>query len=52
MSIADYSVLKGDPVSGKFVFGSSPHYQIQVKTVANESVTAAVNVQSVLNLDD
>lgn len=48
MPVANYSVLKGDPVSGKLVFGNSPHYQIQVQ--ANQAaITVAVNVQSVDN---
>jgi uncharacterized protein YukJ len=47
MPVQNYSVLKGDPVHGNLVFGRSPHYQIQVKTGADETVTVAVNVQSV-----
>lgn len=46
MPVTNYSVLKGDPVSGKLVFGNSPHYQIQVKA-NNTNITVAVNVQSV-----
>jgi uncharacterized protein YukJ len=46
MPIKDYSVLKGDPIAGKLVFGNSPHFQIQVKC-GEETITAAVNVQSV-----
>lgn len=46
MPIQNYSVLKGDPTSGKLVFGNSPHYQIQVET-ADSTITVAVNVQSV-----
>ncbi|HEY7403593.1 MAG TPA: YukJ family protein [Candidatus Angelobacter sp.] len=45
MPVASYSVLKGDPVSGKLVFGNSPHYQIQVKA-KGATITVAVNVQS------
>jgi len=45
MPIPNYSVLKGDPQSGKLVFGNSPHYQIQVDA-AGENITVAVNVQS------
>ena len=48
MPVANYSVLKGDPVSGKLVFGNSPHYQIQVKA-NHATITVAVNVQSVDN---
>ena len=32
MPIQNYSLLKGDPTSGKVVSGNSPHYQIQVQT--------------------
>ncbi len=46
MPVPNYSVLKGDPVSGKIVSGNSPHYQIQVNT-ASGSFTVAVNIQSV-----
>jgi len=45
MPIPNYSVLKGDPISGQLVFGRSPHYQIQVKT-GDATVTVAINVQS------
>jgi uncharacterized protein YukJ len=48
MPVPNYSVLKGDPVAGKLVFGRSPHYQIQVQT-GDDTVTVAVNVQSVDN---
>jgi uncharacterized protein YukJ len=43
--IPNYSVLKGDPVSGKLVSGNSPHFQIKVKN-GDETITVAVNVQS------
>jgi uncharacterized protein YukJ len=43
--IQNYSVLKGDPVSGKLVSGNSPHFQIMVKS-GDETITVAVNVQS------
>jgi uncharacterized protein YukJ len=46
MPIPNYSVLKGDPVSGKLVFGRSPHYQIQVQA-GGDTITVAVNVESV-----
>jgi uncharacterized protein YukJ len=46
MPITNYSVLVGDPVSGKVVTGSSTHYQITMQ--ANGGLfTAAVNIQSV-----
>jgi hypothetical protein len=31
MPVANYAVLKGDPISGKVVFGNGPHYRIQVE---------------------
>lgn len=46
MPIRNYSVLKGDPVKGKLVFGRSPHYQIDVNT-GNDTITVEINVQSV-----
>lgn len=45
MPVPNYSVLKGDPISGKLVSGKSPHYQIQVTTDDGQA-TVAVNVQS------
>jgi uncharacterized protein YukJ len=46
MPITNYSVLVGDPVSGKVVTGASTHYQIT--TQANGGpFTVAVNIQSV-----
>jgi uncharacterized protein YukJ len=47
MPIQNYSLLKGDPTSGKVVSGNSPHYQIQVQTADGETITVAVNIQSV-----
>ncbi len=49
MPIRNYNLLKGDPISGKLVFGRSPHYQITVKLDDGSVVTVAVNVQSVDN---
>jgi uncharacterized protein YukJ len=46
MSIANYSVLMGDPVSGKVVTGSSTHYQITMQAKGGP-FTVAVNIQSV-----
>ena len=46
MPITNYSVLKGDPVSGKVVAGNSPHYQITVQAEGGP-FTVAVNIQSV-----
>jgi uncharacterized protein YukJ len=46
MPIANYSVLVGDPVSGKVVTGSSTHYQITMQAKGG-SFTVAVNIQSV-----
>ena len=46
MPIANYSVLAGDPVSGKVVTGSSTHYQITMQA-AGGPFTVAVNIQSV-----
>jgi uncharacterized protein YukJ len=48
MGIANYSVLKGDPQSGKVVFnreGKNPHYQIALQA-AGATFEAAVNIQS------
>jgi len=47
MPIPNYSVLKGDPISGKVADGSSYHYQITVQTDASTTITVDVNVQSV-----
>jgi uncharacterized protein YukJ len=46
MPIANYSVLVGDPVSGKVVTGSSTHYQITMQAKGGP-FTVAVNIQSV-----
>src|ERR1700733_11286419 len=46
MPITNYSVLVGDPVSGKVVTGSSTHYQITVQAKGGP-FTVAVNIQSV-----
>lgn len=46
MPITNYSVLAGDPVSGKVVTGSSTHYQITMNA-AGGRFTVAVNIQSV-----
>jgi uncharacterized protein YukJ len=46
MSIANYGVLVGDPVSGKVVTGSSTHYQITMQAKGGP-FTVAVNIQSV-----
>ena len=46
MPIQSYSVLKGDPTSGRVVQGSSPHYQITVDAPGGP-FTVAVNIQSV-----
>jgi uncharacterized protein YukJ len=46
MPIPNYSVLKGDPISGKLVFGNSPHYQIETNA-GDSTFTIAINVQSV-----
>jgi uncharacterized protein YukJ len=46
MPITNYSVLKGDPTSGRVVSGSSPHYQIAVQANGGP-FTIAVNIQSV-----
>ena len=45
MPIANYSVLAGDPVSGKVVTGSSAHYQITMQAPGGP-FTVAVNIQS------
>jgi len=44
--IQNYSLLKGDPKSGKVVSGNSPHYQITVDAPRGP-FTIAVNIQSV-----
>src|ERR1700723_672428 len=46
MPIANYSVLAGDPVSGKVVSGTSAHYQITMQAPGGP-FTVAVNIQSV-----
>jgi uncharacterized protein YukJ len=46
MAITNYSVLAGDPVSGKVVTGSSTHYQITMNGVGGP-FTVAVNIESV-----
>jgi uncharacterized protein YukJ len=46
MPIANYSVLAGDPVSGKVVSGASAHYQITMNAPGGK-FTVAVNIQSV-----
>jgi uncharacterized protein YukJ len=46
MPIASYSVLAGDPVSGKVVSGASAHYQITMNAKGGP-FTVAVNIQSV-----
>ena len=46
MPITNYSVLAGDPVSGKVVTGSSTHYQITMQAPGGP-FTVAVNIQSV-----
>ncbi len=46
MPITNYSVLAGDPVSGKVVTGSSTHYQITMNGVGGP-FTVAVNIESV-----
>jgi uncharacterized protein YukJ len=46
MPITNYSVLVGDPVSGKVVTGSSTHYQITMQAKGGP-FTVAVNIQSV-----
>ena len=46
MPIANYSVLAGDPVSGKVVSGASAHYQITMNAPGGP-FTVAVNIQSV-----
>lgn len=48
MALTNYSVLKGDPQSGKVVFnraGKNPHYQMLLKA-GNTTFQAAVNIQS------
>jgi uncharacterized protein YukJ len=48
MALANYSVLKGDPQSGKVVLnraGKNPHYQILLDA-GNATFQAAVNIQS------
>ncbi len=46
MPITNYSVLAGDPVSGKVVSGASAHYQITMNAPGGP-FTLAVNIQSV-----
>jgi uncharacterized protein YukJ len=46
MPITNYSVLAGDPVSGKVVTGASTHYQITMNATGGP-FTVAVNIQSV-----
>ncbi len=46
MPITNYSVLAGDPVSGKVVTGKSTHYQITMNAPGGP-FTVAVNIQSV-----
>lgn len=46
MPIPNYSVLAGDPTSGKVVTGSSTHYQITMSG-AGGPFTVAVNIESV-----
>ena len=46
MPITNYSVLAGDPVSGKVVKGASTHYQITMDAPRGP-FTVAVNIQSV-----
>jgi uncharacterized protein YukJ len=46
MPISNYSVLVGDPTSGKVVTGSSTHYQITMNATGG-SFTVAVNIESV-----
>ncbi len=46
MPIANYSVLAGNPVSGKVVTESSTHYQITMNATGGP-FTVAVNIQSV-----
>lgn len=46
MPITNYSVLAGDPVSGKVVTGTSTHYQITMNA-PDGPFTVAVNIQSV-----
>ena len=46
MPITNYSVLAGDPISGKVVTGSSTHYQITMNAPGGP-FTVAVNIQSV-----
>jgi uncharacterized protein YukJ len=45
MPITNYSVLVGDPTSGKVVTGKSTHYQITVQAQGGP-FTVAVNIQS------
>jgi uncharacterized protein YukJ len=45
MPITNYSVLAGDPVSGKVVTGPSTHYQITMNATGGP-FTVAVNIQS------
>jgi uncharacterized protein YukJ len=48
MGLGNYSLLKGDPQSGKVVFnraGKNPHYRITLQA-GSQSLQAAVNIQS------
>jgi uncharacterized protein YukJ len=45
MSIFEYSVLKGDPQSGKLSSDSKPHYLIDVKA-GSKTYEIAVNIES------
>ncbi len=46
MPVTNYSVLAGDPTSGKVVTGSSTHYQITMQA-SGGPFTVAVNIESV-----
>ena len=46
MPITNYSVLAGDPVSGKVVTGASTHYQVTMNAPGGPFIVA-VNIQSV-----
>ena len=46
MPITNYSVLVGDPVSGRVVDGRSPHFQITMQAEGGP-FTVAVNIESV-----
>ena len=45
MPVSNYSVLKGNPISGRVVSGRGTHYQIGVR-VPGGVYTAAVNIES------